>query len=224
MQLHRIHLDSRQKAVRRDLADPYALHATMCRAFCQSDEPLSPGTVLWRLEPERHVGRYAQVLVQSDRHADWQAIGISGWPSREDPAIDLNTRLQLDALATGRRFRFRLRANPTVTRNGKRLGLLREIDQEGWLVRQGQQHGFSLLPLAGFVPQDELQTRVDVRITDEGMIKGRQHNGNRISLLSVRFDGLLVVDDPVRFRAALAGGIGHGKVLGMGLLSVAPTE
>jgi CRISPR system Cascade subunit CasE len=45
-----------------------------------------------------------------------------------------------------------------------------------------------------------------------------------IVLLAVRFDGYLRVRDPELFREAVVNGIGHGKALGLGLLSIAPAR
>lgn len=36
------------------------------------------------------------------------------------------------------------------------------------------------------------------------------------------YDGILTVTEPDKFRDALQTGIGHGKVMGLGLLSVVP--
>ena len=36
------------------------------------------------------------------------------------------------------------------------------------------------------------------------------------------YDGILTVIDPDKFMNALQTGIGHGKVMGLGLLSVVP--
>lgn len=58
--------------------------------------------------------------------------------------LDLGIRLRLNELVPGRRFRFRLRANPCVTRAGKRFGLMQSVDQECWLLRQGERYGFTL--------------------------------------------------------------------------------
>lgn len=57
MFLHRIHLDSRCREARRDLSDPYQLHSTLCRAFCESDKKCPESEFLWRLEPETDPGR-----------------------------------------------------------------------------------------------------------------------------------------------------------------------
>lgn len=221
MLLHRIHLDPRCREARRDLADPYQLHATLCRAFSPPDTKCPAGAVLWRLEPESDSERSPRVLVQSELSPEWDRIGVPGWLTRADHAIDLNVRLRLDDLQPGQRFRFRLRANPCVTRNGKRLGLMRLSEQEAWLVRKGDLHGFSLShrALAGRIESPQL--RPDVRVSQEQMLGGRQHDGNGIRIYSVLYDGVLTVTDSTAFVTGLRSGIGHGKALGLGLLSVA---
>lgn len=52
MFLHRIHLDPRCREARRDLADPYQLHSTLCRAFSKPDTKCPESEFLWRQEPE----------------------------------------------------------------------------------------------------------------------------------------------------------------------------
>ncbi|MGA3325329.1 MAG: type I-E CRISPR-associated protein Cas6/Cse3/CasE [Terriglobia bacterium] len=52
--------------------------------------------------------------------------------------------------------------------------------------------------------------------------KGREEGGKR--LRSVRYDGILEVTDPDKFRNTLLRGIGPGKAFGFGLLSVAPCQ
>ena len=223
MFLHRIHLDSRSREARRDLSDPYQLHSTLCRAFCASDRKCPEGEILWRLEPETDATGCPRILVQSRTMPDWAGIGVQGWLAKADPAIDLKVRLKLNSLRVGQRFRFRLRANPCVTRNGKRLGLLRLEEQEAWVQRKGQLHGFSLPRLTPFDLSESSQKRVDVRISQEQMSRGNQHSGNGIRIFSVLYDGILTVSETDKFRAALQTGIGHGKVMGLGLLSVVPT-
>lgn len=222
MFLHRIHLDARCREARRDLSDPYQLHSTLCRAFSEPDRKCHEGEFLWRLEPETDPTGCPRILVQSRTMPDWTGIGVQGWLAMADPAIDLKDRLKLDSLKAGQRFRFRLRANPCVTRNGKRLGLLRLEEQETWIERKGERHGFSLPQLASFDLSDSLQERVDVRISQEQMLRGNQHSGNAVRIFAVLYDGILTVTEPGNFRDTLQTGIGHGKVMGLGLLSVAP--
>jgi CRISPR system Cascade subunit CasE len=222
MFLHRIQLDPRCREARRDLADPYQLHATLCRAFSPPDHKCPESEILWRLEPETDSDGCPRVLVQSRTIPDWEGIGVKGWLAKTDPPIDLKSRLKLNALTIGQRFRFRLRANPCVTRNGKRLGLLQLLEQEQWMKRKGDSHGFALPQLRSYDLSEEGQERVDVRISQERMLSGTQHHGNTIRVFSVLYDGVMTVTDADAFVKVLRTGIGHGKALGLGLLSVAP--
>ncbi len=222
MLLHRIHLDPRCREARRDLADPYQLHSTLCRAFSSPDTKCPEGQFLWRLEPETDPNGHPRILVQSRSLADWNRVGVRGWLAQTESAIDLKERLKLDSLKTGQRFRFRLRANPCVKRDGKRLGLLRLEEQEKWLARKGEQHGFALPKVAHLDSSESSHERIDVRVSQEQMLHGEQRTGNGIRIYSVLYDGVLTVSEPEKFRGALQTGIGHGKVVGLGLLSVVP--
>jgi len=224
MFLSKIHLDLRCKDARRDLANPYQLHSTLCRAFSAPETKCPQGTFLWRLEPESDSSGYPRILVQSRQEPDWYSIPFKGWLSDCAAPINMTERLKLDSLLVGQSFRFRLRANPCVTRNGKRLGLLKQQDQERWLVRKGKQHGFSLPQLLSFDCIESNEERVDVRISQEAMLKDRQHTDNSIRIFSVLYDGILTVTEPTEFKSALKNGIGHGKVLGLGMLSVVPVK
>lgn len=210
MLLYRLHLNHRCKEVERDIADPYQMHSTLCRAFSPPDQKCPAGEYLWRLEPETDAKGNPRLLVQSRSKPHWAGISIQGWFAGEpDPAIDLAKRLRLDVIKPGERFRYRLRANPCVTRKGKRLGLLKQGEQTAWLSRKGEQHGF-------FV--------ISAHLSQEGMIRGNRNNGGVIRVFTVLFDGILEVKDPEKFRKALGSGIGHGKALGLGLLSAVPVQ
>ena len=223
MLLHRIHLNPRSREARRDLSDPYQMHSTLCRAFSLPDQKCPEGEFLWRLEPESGPDNLPRVLVQSRSQPDWSRINLPDWLATAEPAIDLSVRLKLGSLKAGQRFRYRLRANPCVTRNHKRLGLLRLIDQEAWVARKGDMHGFTVPQLAKAEPTEVAEVRFDVRISQEQMLRGNQRAGNGIRVYTVLFDGFLIVTDSERFGAALKSGIGHGKSMGLGLLSIAPT-
>src|SRR5262249_52889455 len=114
------------------------------------------------------------------------------------------------AFAAGQRLCFRLRANPTVKRDGRRRPLLEEGEQRAWFDRKGAAAGFRV---------------VRAEVTPEGASCGRQPaQGGTLTLPhhAVRFDGLLAVTDPGRLRQALRTGIGSAKGFGFGLLSLAP--
>ena len=222
MFLHRIYLDPSCREARRDLADPYQLHSTLCRAFCAPDQKCPEGEILWRLEPEAASIGWPHILVQSRSMPNWAGIGVKRWLVEADPPIDLRSRLNLDSLQTGQRFRFRLRANPCVTRNGKRLGLLRLEEQEQWIQRKGERHGFLLPKLSKLDLSEDFQQRIDVRISQEQMLRGNKRSGHVLKIFSVLYDGYLTVTESDKFKNVLHTGIGHGKVMGLGLLSVTP--
>jgi len=229
MLLHRIHLNPRCKEARRDLADPYQMHATLCRAFFSPETPCQPGSLLWRLEPETDAGGQPRVLIQSHETPDWSRIPVPDWLAQAEPGIDLVQRLALDRINVGQMFRFRLRANPCKTVQGKRQGLVHSDAQRNWLARKGEQHGFKLPESAtsdyfDFMQSAEGRAYPDVRISYEQLLKGSQHDGNAIQVYSVLFEGRLIVVDAALFRNALESGIGHGKVMGLGLLSVVPAQ
>jgi CRISPR system Cascade subunit CasE len=223
MLLHRIHLNPRCKEARRDLADPYQMHATLCRAFFTANVRCPPGALLWRLEPETDAAGCPRVLIQSVYEPDWSRIEPQNWLAKSDPGKPI----QLEAIQAGQTFQFRLRANPCRTVLGKRQGLLKERDQRLWLERKGASHGFTLTALPNadyfeFAAGHGSQACPDLRITHDQMLIGRRHDGEQISVYSVLFEGRLTISDAERFCMALRHGIGHAKVMGLGMLSIRP--
>lgn len=212
MLLHRLHLNLRSKEARRDLADPYQMHATLCRAFSPPDQKCPPGEYLWRLEPETDGSGNPRVLVQSRSKPDWSQIGLKDWLAEEPtPGIGLSERLGLKVLKPGAKFRYRLRANTSKTdiRTGKRLGLFKTEEQTDWLSRQGVIRGFSVL---------------SAHLSQAGLLEGKRNAGGGIKVHAVLFDGVLETTDPVKFKQAVADGIGHAKAMGLGLLSIIPLK
>lgn len=224
MLLHRIHLNPRSKDARRDLGDPYQLHATLCRAFFPQETKCLPGSLLWRQEPETDSAGLPRILIQSNSAPDWSCLP-HGWFAYTEPG----KKLALDTLAAGQRFRFRLRANPCKTVNGKRQGIMNRDEQIGWLERKAEQHGFALCkPVSTdyfeFMEQPNGHAYPNCQITQEQMLTGRKHDGMVIRIYAALFEGQLELTDSEAFRQALATGIGHGKVMGLGLLSIAPVR
>ncbi len=226
MFLHRLYLNADNRDARRDLADPYAMHSTLCRAFVPPEQPMPPGAMLWRLETQSRLQSAPMMLVQTGALApDWSVLLAAGWLAcTPDAPLNLVKCLELDRLCFGAAFRFRLRANPSKCANRKRLGLLQRSEQEKWLLRVGRESGGFALSESPSFSRDSERGRLNVRISEEVMLKGgkRGKGASPISVFSVLFEGYLRVEEPEVFRRALACGIGHGKVMGLGLLSLAP--
>ncbi|PAT44043.1 type I-E CRISPR-associated protein Cas6/Cse3/CasE [Lysobacteraceae bacterium NML75-0749] len=202
MYLTRLLLDTRSAQVRRDLGNPYELHRTLVRAFVQSDAQDVP-RFLWRVEPQAAWNSPPVVLVQSEHSADWSLLQALPRYLKAPPASKALSPERL--FPAGQRCRFRLFANPTVTRAGKRIGLVGDDAQLAWLQRQGQSHGFALEAAI---------------VTHSEVLKPRKQAAV-LSLQRACYEGVLQVTDADRLKAALVAGIGPGKAFGCGLLSLA---
>lgn len=204
MYLTRLQLDLRSTQVQRDLADPYDMHRTLVRAFVQ-DEAQTPPRFLWRVEPE-NISHMPVVLVQSVHAAQWLILeAMRGYLKQTEGRKSAETKqVQLDALIQPQaRYRFRLFANPTVTREGKRHGLASEDTQLNWLGRQSQRLGFNVQA---------------ARVTSSDVLKS---HGKSIHVQRACFEGVLQVTDPKVLITAVRDGIGPAKAFGCGLLSLA---
>lgn len=204
MYLSKLTLDPRHAQARRDLGDAYEMHRTLARAFAP-DPDTPPARFLWRLERRADFQPSTVILVQSEQIADWTVLDILGGYATEilgNKPVDLDKLVQPNA-----RYRFRLLANPTVTRAGKRYGLTREQDQLAWLCLQGKRHGFNVLACERGAC-DRLQVR-------------QRRTGHRITVDTALFEGVLEAVAPEILRQSMVNGFGHGKAFGLGLLSLA---
>jgi CRISPR system Cascade subunit CasE len=210
MYLSRLELDLASRDVRRDLAESYEMHRTILRAFPDG----VPGRVLFRVD--RHCSHRPTVLVQSELEPDWDRVG------QEKDYFQVPPEYKIVAMKVRReqKLRFRLRANVTVKRDGKRHGLYSTEDQCAWLVTRGKDAGFSI-PAR---PQDGGGEVLAVVATKAGRQTTRRRSGDRSAQVhfGVDFEGHMCVTDSDSLIRAIESGIGPGKAFGFGLLSVAP--
>ena len=206
MQLTRIVLNPANRLARADLADAYEMHSTLSRAFSAAGGQ-SAHRFLWRQEPTRP-GEAGTVLVQSPSPGDWNALRVAkpDWAAR----IESRDWQPSAILRMGQLLQFRLRANPCVTRDGKRRALLKQPDQLSWLERQ--------FARAGLKPV-QIEVRETARLTGK-----RRKEGAAVVVNAVLFDGMVLVEEPTALASAIEMGLGHAKMMGLGLLSVAPAE
>jgi CRISPR system Cascade subunit CasE len=196
--LSQLLLSHRSKQARTDLASPYKLHATLCRAFVPEDQ--TPPRFLWRLDE----GKTQQILVQSAVIPEWDVLSqrFIGYFTQEPTFKPIS----LEHLQPAQTLRFRLRANPTVTKQGKRHGLKEIEEQLDWLSRQGSKGGFNVL---------------GAMVAQSKRVKINKHaDGTPIVVQSVLYEGHLKVTSPEVFKQSLEAGLGHAKGLGFGLLSI----
>jgi len=206
MYLSQLYFDLRGERARLELADPYEMHSSLVRAFV-SDSGQVPPRFIWRQEPFR-LGQVPEVIIQSAWPPDFSELErVPAYLCREHEYESRSKYVGLDKLVEeGASYRFRLVANPTVSREGARIGLVGELDQVAWLRRQGERHGFGV--------------ESAVVVTSDYIKSHKRKTGALISLRRVHYEGILCVNDAECLRAALLAGIGPGKALGCGLLSI----
>lgn len=213
MYLSRVRLNALDRNQMAILSDCYESHRFVSSA-CGSHKN---GTrVLFR--PDMPDGHIAPLLVQSEQEPEWERAAQT-----MNITVDAECKpFELPSFAARTRLRFRLRANPVKTIRGGteeavegkgrpkriRVPLKREEQQLEWLERK--------LSAAGSALEGAL-------VQKEGEVTGRRKRGGPpITFYAVRFDGLLIVQDPTAFSGAIRYGIGPAKGFGFGLLSVSP--
>lgn len=211
--LSQLLLNLRSREVQRDLSDGQQMHRSVMAGFPSEAASRAAAGVLYRVELD---GAPASplVLVQSGLEPRW--LLPSGY-LRQAAAVR-SLAVDLADLAAGDRVLFRLVANATRrimtgigTKNGARVPLRNGDARLHWLLRRGAAAGFSLRPS-------------DVRIDPVGPVTGRKADPSsdrqaRLTFEGVRYQGVLEVVDPNRFREAVVLGVGPGKAYGFGLLS-----
>lgn len=220
MYLSRLILNPRSRQVRSELARPYEMHRTLLKAFPQGKVHVGRTAdnaigLLYRIDEDSRSGDL-HLLVQSQQPPQWNFLATSDYLLQiVDNLAMREVDLQLHAWQV---LAFRLRANPTrrlsagKNSKGKRIGIYKEDDQESWLQRKGDQHGFRTLRVQ--ISRNELQKQTAAVLDGRGV-------AHDLKMFSVQFDGVLQVVDADRFVQAIGSGIGSGKAFGFGLLSVA---
>lgn len=193
--------------------DPYSLHQSVWGLF--SDGPDRTRDFLYHL---------------ADTHRPPVIYAVSARsPLATDACWQVSVKEYQPRLLPGMRLEFSLRANPVVTRAGKRHDVVmdakrtqREIPNNNripyteaesvqdacgrWLVKRAEPSGFR-----------PLVVRAD-GYHQQFFSKHKQQEPVRFS--TVDFTGILEVLDPDRLRKTLYEGIGHAKGLGCGLMLI----
>ncbi|MFF0205805.1 type I-E CRISPR-associated protein Cas6/Cse3/CasE [Streptomyces sp. NPDC005017] len=214
------------------------------------DRP-APGAprVLWRLD-HRARAEVMLFVVSPDRPDLTHLVEQAGWPAAatpDDPGWQTRPYGPfLDRLTTGSRWAFRLTANPvhTIRRKDSEARKLTAhrtpVHQMGWLLDTGRQEraGIRILekpPAQRLLPSGTTHhgsphhgDRYELTVTDTRPLAfdktpgpAGQHR-NKVTLVTVTYDGRLEVTDPDALRRTLTRGIGRARAYGCGLLTLTP--
>ncbi|AUV03826.1 type I-E CRISPR-associated protein Cas6/Cse3/CasE [Phytobacter ursingii] len=202
---------------------------------------------LWQLFPEQESRHF---LFRQEPRGRFFLLSATP-PLAEHPLFIVETRAFKPQLEKGALLDFQLRANPVVTRNKKRSDVMMDAKYQAkergenpeswrplqrkaaqsWLVKQGEQHGFSIqMPEPDDFSQWAGVEYVNGRggeDTDSDCVKAwQQHRFARKSeekpviFSSVDYAGTLCITDISSFEHVLFNGLGKSKALGCGMLMV----
>ena len=180
------------------LANRYRVHQRLRMAY--RDEP----RLLFRIE---EAGVITRILAQSSTRPDWQDAFDELNVLAVEPQVK---ELNLDRLQKGGYYRFRLVANPVVTHDGKRKGLLKEEDQLNWLNRQ--------LGKSGAVVKESIARQLGLERSEKNPSKDNHVQTH----YAVEFNGVLQVEDAALLAERVRDGVGPAKAYGFGLITLAP--
>lgn len=207
MYLTQFEFNSRRRESRSLLASAHRLHAAVLNCFPSTADPRR---VLWRLDHGDHGRR--ELLISSACPPDLSAlVEDCGWPASETWRTADMTKL-VSSLAADQRWRFRLTANPSVSKaSGGGRGKVVPLTMSGclpWLEARASKSGFVVPEGAAIVSRLE-----SIRF---------RRGSQQVVLRQAQFDGTLIVTDPIRLSQVMSEGIGRARGYGCGLLTLAP--
>lgn len=206
MYLSRVELDTNRRSTMAALSSPQKLHGAVEGAFAGERKRR-----LWRMD--RLGGKLYMLIVSEDVPTDLGHI-VSQFGTGRKAETKCYDAL-LERLKTGDRWHFRLTANPVHARpDPKHPGERGTVDahcseqyQKKWLMDRAEKHGFSL--------QEE-----DFIVTEIKWLRFKKRERDRVTLLSVTYEGTLSIEEPKAFEQLLCRGIGKGKAYGLGMMTV----
>lgn len=194
--------------VQRDLKDCQGMHRRIMRLFQHVNNTRDANEILYRIDRR---GVDWELLIQSTAYADLTTlpVGYALPPIRQRDDV----WARYCTIQAGQQFPFVLVAN--IVKRDNALRTMRTIydaaEQQAWLVRKGQQHGFAVDASA--------QALVPLVIERDPPVVGVHPNGN-LSYDAFRISGSLTVTDATALLQTLVSGIGKAKAYGFGLLSL----
>ncbi len=203
MYLSRVKINTSIRNTRKFLGSLQVIHASVESCFADHDTTRK----LWRLD---YFCGQPYLLVLSREKPDFTSLVEQYGYAGEDGEIRDYQRV-LDCLEDGKRFRFRLCANPVHSikdEGGKRGKVVPHVticQQEEWLEQKCEKLGFSL----------------DEFLVVQRELKRFTRQGKPITLHTAVYEGILTIRQAEIFRETLVQGIGRAKSYGCGLLTLA---
>ena len=167
---------------------------------------------LWRID---NLNGNLYILIESETEPDLSGLNDQFGFCGNDKSVETKPYDRfLGKIENGSKWRFRLTANPTrsvAKSNGERGEVVAHATtdyQKKWLIDHAEKNGFS-------VKNDGFEVVGKKWLSFH---KGNDHS--KVTILSVTYEGNLIVTDRNKFVEAIKNGIGRGKAYGNGLLTI----
>ncbi|MBR2750422.1 MAG: type I-E CRISPR-associated protein Cas6/Cse3/CasE [Clostridiales bacterium] len=202
--LSRIILDDTNRKVMEGFARPSLFHGAVERSI---DGPRKRN--IWRID--RFKGKSCLLLVTSEK-PDLSSIQKEfGYENVQPEIKEYDAFLQ--KLSCGQIWRFRIKLNPVVNRDSKRIPI-KSSQMKDWFMGKVESYGFTVNS-DGF---DIVDLRdYDFHKNGESYLKKEP----KVRFKTVTFEGILTITDSEKIKSALVTGIGKEKAFGCGLLTLA---
>ncbi len=224
MYLTRMEIDMRRKKTMIAFANRQLFHGAVESAF-EGERKRR----LWRID---RLGDKCYLLIVSEDKPDLRSAFEQYGPYQRDAYWETRKYdTLLDCIENGSIWQFRLTANPTVSssknknkdantgvrgsqaddsksKRGDVYAHNVERYQREWLLKRAEKNGFYI--------EDEKFAIVQ----SQWMQFNKPKERNRVSFISVTYEGYLTVTDKEAFVKTLVEGIGREKAYGMGMLTV----
>ena len=158
---------------------------------------------LWRLD---RIGGKDYILLVSKEKPDLRKLSLV-FSKDENAGETKDYDRFLSSIKKDQKYAFRLTANPVVHKTTPRA-ITDAAGQKKWLIDRDYDHGFKI---------------IDLRIEDSKMLYFTKKK-DTVTILSVTYEGTLIVKDVEKVKEALVSGIGRGKAYGNGLLTLIKTS
>lgn len=194
------------------------------------DDPGRAHRLLWTLFVEGGESAKRDFVFRAgggSRSPDGDFLVVSPHPPKDSLGFwNIETKSYAPHFAPGQTLAFKLRANPTVARAGKRHDVV--MDRKRTLGKAREETNAEIWQQAGRDWLDARAARFGVALliccADGYRVHRIRRPGKqaRVSIATLEFSGRLRVEEPEKLKAALFTGVGRGKAWGCGLLLVRP--
>ncbi|MBF0716171.1 type I-E CRISPR-associated protein Cas6/Cse3/CasE [Gemelliphila palaticanis] len=208
MYLSRVEINTENRQIMRELNNVGAYHNWVERSFPEEIENGIRTRKLWRVDK---LGDKKYLLLLSESKPNIELLEQYGVKQTGATKNYINF---INQLKTGDKLKFRLVANPTISKfegskvRGKVVPCNSEESQIQYLLKKSVHHGFSLLENEFYILENSSET----------------YKKGKVELKKVTYEGYLTIENIDIFRETLLRGIGRKKAYGFGMLTVLPNK